>query len=194
MRLLPRASLTINEQPRYELLVGSESFWRRARTDIEQAKRRVLVQALTFEGDATGLDVAEVLKRSAARDRRVLVDDFTRMVVNDSFVRSPRYLTDRAFRAEVRATGQMFRDLAECGVGVRVTNPLRGNPLRYGLIRGPWSSRAAATKMRASIRSRPAEEFGSRKVKTVTAGLWAAGSSGRSSRTSRPVSNTGIRN
>ena len=122
-----------SEQPRYELLVGSESFWRRARTDIEQAKRGVLVQALTFEGDATGLAVAAALKRSAAPDRRVLVDDFTRMVVNDSFVRSPRYLTDRAFRAEVRATGQMFRDLAERGVGVRVTNPLRGNPLRYGL-------------------------------------------------------------
>jgi cardiolipin synthase len=27
----------------------------------------------------------------------------------------------------------MFRDLAEHGVGVRTTNPLRGNPLRYGL-------------------------------------------------------------
>ena len=123
----------IDEQPRYELSVGSESFWRRARNDIEQARRRVLVQALTFEGDGSGLAVAEALKRSAARDRRVLVDDFTRMVVNDSFVRSPRYLTDRAFRTEVRATGQMFRDLTECGVGVRVTNPLRGNPLRYGL-------------------------------------------------------------
>ena len=42
------------EERRYELLVGSESFWRRARTDIERAKRRVHVQALTFEGDETG--------------------------------------------------------------------------------------------------------------------------------------------
>jgi cardiolipin synthase len=93
----------------------------------------MLVQALTFEGDATGLAVADVLKRSEAGDRRVLVDDFTRMVVNDSFVRSPRYLTDAAFRAEVRATGHMFRSLTEHGVGVRTTNPLRGNPLRYGV-------------------------------------------------------------
>ena len=123
----------IDEEPCYELLVGSESFWRRARTDIEGAKRRVVVQALTFEGDETGLAVAEALKGSAAQDRRVLVDDFTRMVVNDSFVCSPRFLTDAAFRSEVRATGSMFRDLAECGVSVRVTNPLGGNPLRYGL-------------------------------------------------------------
>jgi cardiolipin synthase len=123
----------IGQQPRYELLVGSESFWRRAAPDLAVAKRRTFVQALTFEGDATGHAVAEVLMRSEAQDRRVLVDDFTRMVVNDSFVRSPRYLTDPAFRAEVRGTARMFRALAGCGVGVRTTNPLRGNPLRYGL-------------------------------------------------------------
>ena len=121
------------DQPRYELLVGSETFWRRAESDLAAAGSRALVQALTFEGDATGLAVAEAMKRSPARDRRILVDDFTRMVVNDSFVRSPRYLTDPAFRAEVRATAGMFRTLEECGVGVRITNPLRGNPLVYGL-------------------------------------------------------------
>ncbi|MDB5670514.1 MAG: hypothetical protein JWO25_1473 [Alphaproteobacteria bacterium] len=121
------------DQPRYELLVGSETFWRRAESDLAAAGSRALVQALTFEGDATGLAVAEAMKRSPARDRRILVDDFTRMVVNDSFVRSPRYLTDPAFRAEVRATAGMFRALEQCGVGVRITNPLRGNPLVYGL-------------------------------------------------------------
>jgi cardiolipin synthase len=125
--------MTAGQQPRYELLVGSQKFWRRAEADLKAARRSILVQALTFEGDATGLDLAEVLKRSKAQDRRVLVDDFTRMVVNDSFVRSPRYLTDPAFQAEVRATGRMFRALEDHSVRVRTTNPLRGNPLRYGL-------------------------------------------------------------
>jgi cardiolipin synthase len=123
----------IGEQPRYRLLVGSEKFWRSAASDLAAAKCRILVQAMTFEGDATGLAVAETLGSSQAADRRVLVDDFTRMVVSDRFVRSPHFLTDTAFRAEVRATGRMFRDLAACGVGVRTTNPLRGNPFRYGL-------------------------------------------------------------
>jgi cardiolipin synthase len=123
----------IPHQPHYQLLVGSDSFWRRARSDIEAATNRVLVQALTFEGDSVGLAVADALTCSRAPDRRVLVDDFTRMVVNDRFVRSPRYLLDGAFRGEVRATNNMFRALQEAGVGVRRTNPLRGNPLRYGL-------------------------------------------------------------
>jgi cardiolipin synthase len=119
--------------PRYELLVGSDRFWRRARGDIEGATRRVLVQALTFEGDRVGLAVASSLTCSRASDRRVLVDDFTRMVISDRFVRSPRYVFDRALRAEVRATNNMFRALGEASIGVRRTNPLRGNPLRYGL-------------------------------------------------------------
>ena len=119
------------EQPQYELLVGSDEFWRRARSDILSAQRRVLLQAMTFEGDATGLAVAAALKQSGAKDRRVLVDDFTRMVVSDSFVRSPRFLLDSAFRAEVRSTSQMFRALSASGVCVRTTNPTRGNVLRY---------------------------------------------------------------
>ena len=123
----------IPAQPHYQLLVGSDRFWRQARADIERATRRVLVQALTFEADRVGLAVADALTCSQASDRRVLVDDFTRMVISDHFVRSPRLLFDGAFRAEVRATGGMFRALVAIGVGVRTTNPLRGNPLLYGL-------------------------------------------------------------
>lgn len=116
--------------PSYELHIGSAEFWRRAATDIAGARHRVLIQAMTFEGDAAGRPVAEAVTASTASDRRVLVDDYTRHVINDTFLRSSR---DRALLAEASATWAMFAALEASGVGVRVTNPIAGNWLRYPL-------------------------------------------------------------
>ncbi len=112
------------------LLVGSAAFWEVCRADIAAAQRRVLVQAMTFEGDAAGLQVAEAIGASQAADRRVLVDDYTRQVINDTFLALTR---DPAIHAEARATAAMFDRLLRQGAGVRVTNPIGRNPLRYAL-------------------------------------------------------------
>lgn len=118
---------------RLELLLDAAEFWPRAADEVRRARERVLVQALTFEGDAAGLDVAAALAGSPALDRRVLVDTFTRYVVSDRLVHHPRNLVDAALRAEVRATRRMFRDLGRAGVAVRFSGPL-----------GPLLSRAPA--------------------------------------------------
>lgn len=119
--------------PAYSLLIGSDNFWKRAAEDIGRARFRLLVQAMTFEGDAAGQAVADAVRQSDAADRRVLVDDYTRVVVSDRFVLSPHYLLSKAFRAEIRATRAMFSGLAASGIGVRVTNPIAGSLLRYGV-------------------------------------------------------------
>lgn len=125
---MQQSTLLHHERPRFELLVGSASFWERARQDIAAARRRVLVQAMTFEGDAAGLPVARAIGESRAADRRVLVDDYTRHVVNDTFLALSR---DPALHAEAAETRAMFGRLAAAGTGVRLTNPLGRNPLRY---------------------------------------------------------------
>lgn len=115
-------------EPRFDLLVGSAAFWERARADIAAASRTVLVQAMTFEGDAAGRGVADAICASTATDRRVLVDDYTRHVIND------RFLTlngDRALKAEAEATWAMFDGLKAAGAGLRLTNPVGRNPVRY---------------------------------------------------------------
>lgn len=119
-----------NEPLGAELLVGSVAFWERCRADIAAAQRRVLIQAMTFEGDAAGLAVAEAIGRSQVADRRVLVDDYTRQVINDTFLALTR---KPAIHAEARATAAMFDRLLRQGTGVRVTNPIGRNPLRYAL-------------------------------------------------------------
>jgi len=115
---------------RCEIFVGSAAFWQAAGSDIASARRRVLIQAMTFEGDAAGLGVASAIAASSAAERRVLVDDYTRHVVNDTFLSLSK---DPALHAEARATWDMFDDLIASGVQVKVTNPVGGNPFNYVL-------------------------------------------------------------
>ena len=115
---------------RFELLVGSGEFLAQAKADLAAARCRVLVQAMTFEGDAAGLSVAESIMASPSLDRRVLVDDYTRHVINDRFLAATR---DPALHAEAAATTAMFERLVAGGTGVRVTNPIGRNALRYPL-------------------------------------------------------------
>lgn len=116
--------------PSFELHIGSAAFWQRAALDIAAARRRVLVQAMTFEGDQAGLAVAQAIGAGRAADRRVLVDDYTRHVINDTFLKAS---ADPAIHAEAAATWAMFAGLRDAGVGVRVTNPIGRNWLRYPL-------------------------------------------------------------
>lgn len=114
-----------------ELLIGSAGFWARASADIAAARNRVLVQAMTFEGDAAGRGVADAVRGSGAGDRRVLVDDYIRHVINDHFLFLP--FAGAAVRAEALATRAMFDRLVAGGVRVRVTNPVGLNPARYAI-------------------------------------------------------------
>lgn len=116
---------------RYTLLFGAEEFWQAARADMAAAQRRVLVQAMTFEADRAGLSVASGIENSPARERRVLVDDYSRNVINDTMLPLPFRPAD--VLAEARTTLAMFDRLDALGIGVRVTNPVLGNPLRYPL-------------------------------------------------------------
>ena len=125
---MPQATLLQHEPPRFELLGGSVAFWQRAGQDIAAARRRVLVQAMTFEGDTAGQGVAAAICASPAADRRVLVDDYTRHVINDTFLALSR---DPVLHAEAEATWAMFDGLIAAGAGLRLSNPMGRNPLRY---------------------------------------------------------------
>ncbi len=116
--------------PRFELLVGSGAFWERASRDMVSAKQRLLLQAMTFEGDAAGLGVAAAINASQAQDRRVLVDDYSRHVLNDTILKLSR---DPALMAEARITWAMFEGMIAGGAGLRVTNPIAGKLLGYPL-------------------------------------------------------------
>ncbi|MFM5932457.1 MAG: phospholipase D-like domain-containing protein [Novosphingobium sp.] len=123
-------SMAVSMDARFDLFVGSEAFWQAASADIAAARVRVLIQAMTFEGDSAGLRVAGAIGLSRAKERRVLVDDYSRHVINDTFL---ALSSDAALQAEARATWDMFDALIASGAQVRVTNPVGRNPLNYVL-------------------------------------------------------------
>ena len=84
-----------------------------------------MVQAMSFEGDAAGWAAADAIADSGAALRRVAVDDYTRWVVNDHWVRTRRGRRDAHLQAEVRSTEAMFASLEAGGVEVVWTEPVR---------------------------------------------------------------------
>jgi cardiolipin synthase A/B len=108
---------------RLRLLVDAAEFHDAVAADLASARRSAFVQALTFEGDAAGQEMAGLLAASPAADRRVLIDEFTRHVLSDRFRWWPRNLVSVRLWAEAFATGRMVRGMRRQGALVRFLNP-----------------------------------------------------------------------
>ncbi|RJQ42662.1 MAG: phosphatidylserine/phosphatidylglycerophosphate/cardiolipin synthase family protein [Gaiellales bacterium] len=115
-----------------EVLVDSSEFLDRLSGDVRGATESVYLQAMTFEADSAGLRICEELRRSPARDIRVLVDEYIRVVMSDSCLLTPPGLLNRALRRESRETRALFDQLRDEGIQVRMTNPL--GPMYTGLL------------------------------------------------------------
>lgn len=111
-----------------ELLLDFDEFWSRLRLDIAAARDSIFVQTFALEGDEVGHALADALQSSPARDKRILADSFTRLVLSDRFRYAPANLFDPQLRFEARATEIMIRALRQMGVQVQFTNPFAATP------------------------------------------------------------------
>lgn len=91
--------------------------------DLGRARRSACVQTYSFEGDSAGEALAEALLSSPARDRRLLVDSYTRVNQSDRWLFTPGAVLDRESRAEARNTRRLAARLRSSGVGVRFGRP-----------------------------------------------------------------------
>ncbi len=107
-----------------KLLVDSAEFWQQLQKDIRQANQSIFVQTLSFEGDSVGLGLASAMQQARAEDKRILVDSFTKYIINDRFLYTPKNLRDNELRHEVARTHNMIDELKEKGVQVQFTNPV----------------------------------------------------------------------
>ncbi|MGH7554102.1 MAG: phospholipase D-like domain-containing protein [Longimicrobiales bacterium] len=107
-----------------EILVDGPAFWSRLKSDIVSARERVWVQTLSFEGDVAGRALADAVSASHAADRRILVDSFTRVIVNDRLIHAPWNLLDRTLMREVRAGRSMIASARRAGVAIQFGSPL----------------------------------------------------------------------
>ncbi len=106
------------------LLVNAPEFVAAVEPAIRQARRRVLVQVMTFEMDSVGRHFWDLLARSPAEEKVLCVDAFSTAKISDDLVFSPRFLLDPEFRREVRDTRRLLRQDERDGVRIVVTNPM----------------------------------------------------------------------
>lgn len=107
-----------------KILLGSESFMSSLEELAKEASKSFLVQAMTFEGDEAGEWLLETMKSSPARDKRLLVDSYSKVVVNDHFILSSKYVFDDYFRNEVKNTKKVLSEAKKSGINVMFTNPV----------------------------------------------------------------------
>lgn len=81
-----------------DILVDSDAFMRIFTQDVSSAKERTYVQAMTFESDRAGMEVWNAIRYANAKDKRVLVDAYTKVMVSDRFVYSPFNWKNPKFR------------------------------------------------------------------------------------------------
>lgn len=116
-----------------KILVGSRQFMEHLKEVALAARESFYVQAMTFEGDAAGEELIDIMIASPADDRRLLIDSFSKVVISDSFVFSTRYLKDSAFRREITQTRALIKKVEQSGVKVRFTNPVGWLMSKYPL-------------------------------------------------------------
>ena len=96
-----------------------------------KAKFSFYVQAMTFEGDEAGQALIDIMSKSPAKDKRILIDAYSTVVVNDRFVFSRHYIFDKDFRSEVQATKKLITKAKERGIKIKFTNPIGFFMSRY---------------------------------------------------------------
>ena len=89
-----------------------------------ESKESLLIQAMTFEGDNAGRWLIDIMKSCSAKDKRLLVDSYSKVVINDHFVKSLKYLNDSTFRNEVKATSKLIEEARNADIQVKFTNPV----------------------------------------------------------------------
>jgi cardiolipin synthase A/B len=106
-----------------ELLVDFPEFWARLSTDMQSAQSSVFVQTFALEGDSVGQKLSAALLTSPAKDKRILTDSFTRVVLSDRFRYWPANLFDKDLKREARETASMMSRLESSGTKIKFTNP-----------------------------------------------------------------------
>ena len=107
----------------FQLTIDAHQFQKHLALDIQQALKKVWVQTLTYEADKAGHFLSNLLTKSKHTDRRLIVDQFYRIVINDQFLYTPSGLLNKTLWNEFKQTKQSLLSLKKQGVQVKEVNP-----------------------------------------------------------------------
>ena len=120
-----------NSRSEYALIFGADKFWNALVTDIQQARHRIYIQTMSFEGDAIGRQLSYYLLLKSDIDRRLCIDDYSNHVINDSVLCAPSNWFNQSLQVEARQTKQLIKQMQESGIRIHITNPMGLALYRY---------------------------------------------------------------
>jgi cardiolipin synthase A/B len=107
------------------LHTGGDGFIQALRQDLASASHSIAIQVMSFEADQAGRQIIELLSNYPQLKRRLLVDAYSTIVVNDTWTRKPG-LSPRlhAAKQELKALWPLLQYAQANGIDIRFTNPL----------------------------------------------------------------------
>ena len=116
------------------LFQGGARFLDALEKDLKKASHFIAIQVMSFEADQAGQGIIELLSNYPQIQRRLLIDAYSTIVVNDTWTqrpgRSPRL---HAAREELNALWPLLQHAQVQGIEIQFTNPLGSVWLKYPL-------------------------------------------------------------
>lgn len=114
-----------NTSNEVNIYTDSAQFFEQLTIDIENAQESVSIQCMSFEADETGCALIELLISKPNLKRTLLIDKYSKYVVNDTFLFSISGLLNKNNAlTERRALSPLLKRAEEAGVLVKFTNPI----------------------------------------------------------------------
>lgn len=104
---------------------SSDNFFNQLAVDIQNAHKSVCIQCMSFEADQVGHKIIELLAHKPNLDRTLLIDFYSKYVVNDVFLFSPQGLLNKRNALKERlALKPLLNEACEAGIKILFTAPM----------------------------------------------------------------------
>lgn len=114
------------------LHTGGDGFIQALRQDLAKATQSIVVQVMSFEADHAGQQVIELLSSYPQLQRRLLVDAYSTVVVNDTWLAKPFGSTRcKIAREEALQLWPLLQYAKANGIDIRFSQPLGFLFLKY---------------------------------------------------------------
>lgn len=131
MNLKDTQNTSNNSYPHSDVLVGSDQFVKVLEERARCASDRFFVQTMTFEGDDAGRKLIDILIASPAKEKLLVIDCYSDVVINDRLIHLPPGLFDKNIQKEFWQTKELLKIAYENGIQIARTNPIGAFYRRY---------------------------------------------------------------
>lgn len=121
-----------SSQHTVRVLSNSDDFFDQLTKDVKNAEKSVLIQCMSFEADYVGNNLVSLLNSRPDIERKILIDDYSRFVVNDTFLWSPAgFLNKNNALKERKALAPLLQHAKNNGIEISFSNPMLPLLLNY---------------------------------------------------------------